>query len=461
MNMKAIFFQSEFKNVHKELDESLNELSKLNNNGNKIERVRRSIFEKNFDNLSENEIPDVVFVPTISEYDNAANYSGIEFALHWYFYFISHTKPFAIIILSSEDKSAFYDHCDYSTFLKCPNVYFIQNNFFAIEQFLEKNPNPAKEFSKQDCISALKNIGIKAPTSYKSHHSIANEWAVLRWCEMFGFTEKIPKDDLKHLLYFKYINALSNKNRENFRPKDKKEFKCKCKINDIDNKTIVYIDDEHDKGWSDLLKDLVEKESKGKFVCYKGFSKDDNKETRIRKINAFIDKQDKADCYIIDLRLHDDDFVCEFEDISGFEVIKYIKDKNEANQVVVFTASNKTWNEKRALENGANYYVIKESPEFTYSRDESYKLYCQFSKAVTSAVNKSYQKEIVSKINTFVKKDESNNKLSENLESFKDLLVFNDENPAVNNALILLLLNIIEYFCKINYRIDGNFLYKD
>ena len=58
-----------------------------------------------------------------------------------------------MVLLGTEEKASFYQHCNYSSFLKCPNVFYIQNSFEEILPFLSEEN--LKEFDKD---SALKKI---------------------------------------------------------------------------------------------------------------------------------------------------------------------------------------------------------------------------------------------------------------------------------------------------------------
>ena len=114
------------------------------------------------------------------------------------------------------------------------------------KKFKKLTPN---EYQKE----FLEKIEVQQPKDYLSHHSIANEWAIERWAEFLGTTgEAITKnrEKIEEMLYFKYLKA-------------------KHQIQDAQNSTeiltpqkkgkILLIDDEWDKGWSENLKRLFEK----------------------------------------------------------------------------------------------------------------------------------------------------------------------------------------------------------
>lgn len=278
----------------------------------------------------------------------------------------------------------------------------------------------------------LNRIHVEPPANYATHHSVANKWAVLRWIEMFswnGDTPKIIDEGFKNMLYFKYLMAQSGV-REVFTNKNKKNDPIKPIIYQIYptlNKTIkkrrrvVYIDDE-EALWSKVLAPIF-KNSDVDFVSYH-FDKRNQiiKSELIKEIKTFL-QQDYlenggADCYLIDLRLHDDDFAdnIESEDLSGQQIAKYIKKKslnekkeleglNEGCQIVVFTASNKSWNVEESVEKiGACGYVIKESPEMNYTREKSYRLFCEFSQKIRTAFKLSYLQQLYKILDEFENK---------------------------------------------------------
>ena len=235
----------------------------------------------------------------------------------------------------------------------------------------------------------IKNIYLPIPTNIGDNHSISNQWAIYRWKEMLIWNEKEPEiinADFSSTLYFKYLVARYGKH-DRFNKQNKKYPNV---ISGIAGKTIVYIDDEYDKGWGNIM-EAIFYNSKARFICYKDFSKKYNKSQLIDKIKDFL-KNNEADCYLIDLRLHEDDF-SEDSDLTGHQIADFIKQSNKGNQIVVFTASNKIWNLKKQLMTiGSVGYALKESPNSNYTRDESKQLFIEFSKTIKKACNLSYLK---------------------------------------------------------------------
>lgn len=244
----------------------------------------------------------------------------------------------------------------------------------------------------------IDRILLNVPSNIGDNHSVANRWAMYRWCDMLkwpGDTPTISSSGLEDSLYFKYLVA-------KFGGHDKfsKKHKYDIRIDGIEGKTILYVDDEYDKGWETLLRIIFESNN-ANFLCFKGFDKKCSRAELIDRVKDYLDGND-ADCYLIDLRLHDDDFEKNNNhNLTGHEIAKYIKKKNAGNQIVVFTASNKIWNLKEEIfKIGASGYAMKESPDLNLKRQESLSLYQEFASAIKQACKMSYLKDLVDKQNS-------------------------------------------------------------
>lgn len=308
----------------------------------------------------------------------------------------------------------------------------------------------------------LNRIHVEPPANYATHHSVANKWAVLRWIEMFSWDGDAPRfvdEGFKNMLYFKFLMAKAGV-RESYKNKSKKR-NPKITWNDVgvfdksngtrNSKRIIYIDDEESM-WGCVLSPIFQK-SDIDYVPYP-FDRQNkiSKKDLIQNIKSFL-KQDYdtnggADCYLIDLRLHDDDFADKIksEDLSGQQIAKYIKKKmlnekgekeglNEGCQIVVFTASNKSWNVEESVEKiGACGYVIKESPEMNYSRDESYLLFWDFSNKIKSAFKQSYLQQLYGSLDNY--KDRLKSKGIDILALYEYADLLNLDKGANKNSIL-------------------------
>lgn len=250
---------------------------------------------------------------------------------------------------------------------------------------------------------------LSAPANYTSHHSLANEWAIMRWNDMMSQPVDLPDNGFTHMLYYKYLRALYGDSQKMKRWLNKNNYTDLERFDGIiGNKKLVLIDDEWDKGWAGILKHIAD--SSGFDFNYCEIKKEWDRNTLIKEVLVFIDKND-ADCFLLDLRLHDTDFNEQYLKenelrLSGYEILDYIKEKNEANQVVIFSASNKVWNFKNTVwdykvglkaRDGATDYLLKETPESVLKSRESYNLYLNFFNSIQTSFKLSELKKVVEK----------------------------------------------------------------
>lgn len=283
--------------------------------------------------------------------------------------------------------------------LKLPKSYLIDCSNHSFLESLKRHFDDLP----QKLIYAL---DLKIPSNLADNHNVANKWAISRWINMIRWNDNAPSflldDNFLKSLYFKYLISRFGKH-DRFKKDDQK---CSPLIKGIKDKNIVYIDDEYENGWGYILKSILEDSSEACFHPFINFDKGLSRDALVGRIKLFIDKHD-ADCYIIDLRLHESDFE-NSSCLTGHEIAEYIKSKNKGNQIVIFTASNKIWNLKQdmfetnlsgELKIGAIDYILKESPDLNLSRQESKKIYNDFCKAVKHACKMSYLKKLFNKQN--------------------------------------------------------------
>lgn len=277
--------------------------------------------------------------------------------------------------------------------LKLSGVYLINADNESLISYSETNAIGL------DVAQELDKIQINIPSNIGNNHSLANKWAIYRWLDMLKWRTinlQKPSIEFDKSLYFKYLIAKFGK-----RNKFKADQKYDASIKGLSGKVIAYIDDEYDKGWELIFRYIFEECSDAKLICFKDFDKKITREELLQRIKAFIYEND-ADCFLIDLRLHEDDFD-NWSDLSGHYVAKIIKERNPGNQIVVFTASNKVWNLKEELFRiGATGYALKESPDLNLSRNDSIKLFVDFTDCIKLACQMSYLKGLVKEQDTLI-----------------------------------------------------------
>lgn len=236
----------------------------------------------------------------------------------------------------------------------------------------------------------LNQINIQ-PDATSGRHSIANLWGADVLARVSGIEYKPNESILKarKSLYFKYVLAKSIQDDSIIgRPE---------KIN-ATGKKILLIDDEADKGWDICLKSIFAHCSEADFDVVDNNISDykDLPEEIKRKID-----NDHYDLYLLDLRLlgsaEEDNVIT--RQFSGYRLLNNVLKKNKGNQVIIMTASNKAWNIKNLISDGAIGYYIKEAPELMLPLEFSMENYNSFILAAKKAFDADYKRCLFRQIN--------------------------------------------------------------
>ncbi|MFN7846585.1 MAG: hypothetical protein ACK5P4_05130 [Bacteroidota bacterium] len=430
------------------------------------------------DNLTEGNLKqklencDIVFIK-VSLSKNYLEYLGLRLAYHIRLTkSLGHKANIPIVIIAEE--SFQYLGLTYPE----PSILFTKG-IYLIKESLDDYDRTLKWFNDRrikpldDLSSFVSSITINPPANYLSHHSIANEWALARYSSMLEkdkendlyvtLQKKILDLDYLKTLHFKHLEAKAN--RQRFNPK---KHTINPIIKGIEDKTIGIIDDEINKGWLELYGYIFDK-SKATAVFYNNFKKDDTKVELIDKVEKWllekINSNNPINVFLIDLRLHDDDFTeNDFENLSGIQLIKFIKSHNPGIQIVVSTASNKVWSYQKCLEIGVKYFSIKESPETYSTRSETIASFNHLSNQVSLAAKDSFLAIIFRKIydlkkdNIFMSlsgekdKEFTNLTFGKNglLDQIFNLLVLDNSNDAILNQCLLLAFQVLENYCNLS-----------
>lgn len=318
---------------------------------------------------------DAVFIPFSLSDENYIEFLGLQFAYH-----IRLTQSFnntrtPIVFFGNETPDTVCKITTMGSILFTPGIYCTTRaNVLDFEKqimhILENKPKITDEEYKN---IFLERIQIRPPSNYATHHSITNEWSILRWAKTLATSdnESIANDDdiatieakISSSLYFKFLSAKFPIKENNLI--DVK----KLKLNNSGR--VLYIDDEAAKGWTELFCYLFHdkcelKEFDGDLgYAFKGRDKQEIIDLSFEKVKEF-----KPDIVILDLRLHDDDFEgCAPDEISGVQILKKIKEHNKGIQVIIFSATNKIWNLLELQKVGADGFILKESPELSIDPD--------------------------------------------------------------------------------------------
>ena len=295
--------------------------------GEEVSLVKDSATLNNY--VFDKEIEDntLYLIELYPDKNNPLNYTGINIALQIYFKHLQkNLLQFKIILIGLDTTLEIYEEARYAMFLQCPNVVYLEA---SLNLNLKPYIKPIKPVDKKQAIKCLKKIGINPPVSYKSHHSISNEWSIYRWSHYLGIETNID-NEIEKSLYFQYLKTIHQ-----IEPVEQK-------INYIvSDGNLLIIDDEIDKGWKDFFNALKLPGGKQsiEFLGEK-FKQIPEKDEIIKLVQNKIEEQ-QPDTVILDLRLHDSDFYEKHpSELSGYKILDEIKKINPGIQVIIFTASN-------------------------------------------------------------------------------------------------------------------------
>jgi CheY-like chemotaxis protein len=297
--------------------------------------------------------------------------------------------------------------------------------------------------TSEDYQKFIERINIEPPSNYRSHHSVDNDWALLRWSQYIGYENEIEevKNNLETGLYFKWLQVKHGAVPE---VKETKDFCFSSKGK------VLLIDDEAAKGWKAFYYNLFQK-SPG--IKFKSLDLDFNlvgKDEILKKATETIENWD-PDLILLDLRLCDDDFDPDVEptDMTGYQILNKAKKINEGIQVIITTASNKVWNYQALQKAGADDFLMKSMQSDVEEDISNLKNEIKIAIDRASLLKKVYfhlskVKRIIS--NSYLMSNEFINSSDKNLEvAFKLLQSSFSEPKYINYAYLQLFLLLEEY----------------
>lgn len=351
---------------------------------------------------------------------NYLDFYGLLLAYHIRLTEILKEKRYVPIVIISDINTLIMNKLsDYGRILFTQDVYISKNEIDSIKHVIDI----AYKYKKLNKDNFLENfllkIEVKKTLDYLSNHAISNEWSVYRWSKIL----KVSTDDIlevekkiSFMLYFKYL-----KNLYLFQEKTS-SLSFSYTINKSGK--VLYIDDEWDKGWNDVLENFFKFSPDITYSCVKEKFKDKTSERIVSLVRQkIIDNQ--PDIVILDLRLSDEDFQKNVEMLSGMKLLKEIKDNiNKGIQVIIFTASQNSLILEELFKYGITGYIKKEHPEnYTLRTIDNIK---KLKKLVHDALDRRYLREIFD-ITTRIKTS-SNSEINIIISSIFDLLDHNISN---------------------------------
>jgi DNA-binding NarL/FixJ family response regulator len=352
--------------------------------------------DKKIDNILKTEIDnckyDCIFIPYSLSEENYLEFTGLRFACH-----IRLTPEFnnlqtPIVFFGYETENEINKLSEIGAILFSRGVYTTDKiSVHNFEMQVKYVKDMRSEISDELFLKQFTNrVNISPSGNYATHHSITNEWSIYRWATALKiddeYIQKIEKN-IGSNLYFKYLKA-------QFPVKETVDAKNQIII---EQGNILYIDDEVEKGWDSIFKKIcIHKKYESIGADFKNMDSLKIVEVAIEKVKEF-----EPDVVILDFRLHDDDFEnITPEKVTGYRILREIKEINEGIQVIILSATNKIWNllelQKTDINGfaGADGFILKESPELSvdgsYSKDAVSKIY----KTINESLSKKYLKEI-------------------------------------------------------------------
>lgn len=331
--------------------------------------------------------PDILVIPVVL--GSPLSYYGVRLAMHWRVdESADNLNKIPIILLGDEDEASFFRHCGYSSFLKTPQVFYTQFNEYNLRELIESGSVKNVNF---DIRTTLEHYSVKPPASYKSYHSVTNEWCILRWADALKIEDdKISsnRNTIGTSLYYKLL-------RFKYPISNIDDIKQKILLN---KGKIMLIDDEIEKGWKSIFSRICQNQTLISIGDnFKGMK------TSEEILNFTMDKvkSEFPDVVILDLRLSDNDFTDNLSptDLTGYKILEKIKEFNKGIQVIVISATSKIWNLLELQKIGADGFIMKESPDLSQDKQFTKTSISQIYSQIDNCIEKNYLKEVHSKLN--------------------------------------------------------------
>jgi len=320
------------------------------------------------------------------------DYFGLKFAIHIRLSpFIGNMSKKGIILVDEKSPDVLTNNQfdPAISLFNAKGARFIKvNELFQINETNDPLFNPVFHFNFESQIANneeefhldefLKKIKIDIIPNPHDRHAISNEWGAHRLFLNCGHNIEEQSFSYPPSIQFKYLsikhnsNFLSEETRIKLIQKVLDEMKSTTALNSIikgskldfsnhpylKNKNILLIDDNADKGWEVILKNIF---GGSPFVV----------KTDFEQVNQFGNLLDinKYDLVFLDLRLPK----ILLKDVQlehGIDLLDKLKFAYPHIPLIVFTASNKSWTLDEVSEKGADGMYVKESPE--YAGDEKY-----------------------------------------------------------------------------------------
>lgn len=397
MNSLLIYNTNTAPTLVTEFSQTLGKIYKFQIGKQELLNLKFSIDEK-IDSILTNEITnspyDCILIPFSLSDDNYAEFLGLRFALH-----IRLTQSFRniqtpIIFYGLESVYEINKLSDLGDILFTKEIYI--TNKITVSDFRNQIDYVLEHYKAVDENIFIKRfterVQIKPSGSYTNHHSISNEWSIYRWASAIKVDNAQIKNIQKTIgsnIYFKYLRL-------------KFPYNETLTIPDISIKKgkILLIDDEVDKGWDSVFSRICFNKNyelsrfKSIGANFKNLNPSEIHELVIHEVKTF-----NPDLIILDFRLNDVDFdLYEPKNVTGYKILKKIKDINPGIQVIVLSATNKIWNLLELQSAGADSFILKESPELSREKDYTINSIIKTHETINLALDRVYLKSFYTDI---------------------------------------------------------------
>lgn len=353
----------------------------------------KNVTDKELDELTKewfsNEEYDAIFIPLCFGH-TLSDYMGLRLAMH--IRLTATSCRYKHIFIYGEESINDISHNTCFDILKSTGVSLIRCDYDSMMHALSYR----KPLTEEIFVKELNRIHIEIPTNIGDNHSVTNKWGIYRWSLVLdGDDDEINKnnEDIYCSLYFKYLTALYPPSRT----QQIKEDDLRIKDGRIDEAimpqlNILYVDDEADEGWYELLCQIIYDINNIK--DFEHIGRELKNMTVDEIVNHVMNKitESNINVVILDLRLHSSDFnEANIRNITGYKLLEKIKHHNRGIQVLMFSATNKIWNLQALQEKEVDGFVMKEAPENSVDKDYTVHSIIQFTKALSDSTLNTYK----------------------------------------------------------------------
>ena len=316
----------------------------------------KELFEKDFDALA-------ILADCFNNYDTALN---IIMHIRLSLKDLGNKVLIPILFVTDSDIKLFLKEQHSQILLTISKGLYVCSSEDFRKRYFELKPLAVSEYV-DDFLNRITIL----PKNDVGNHAIANRWGayILNSLINSGIQDNYYHDKIECDLYFKYTFAKTIRDYSAFFENTSVYFENNSytiEPYDCGGKRILLIDDEANRGWDEVLRKLLVKSN----ITTLSERMADNDDLPQEILQHIL----KYDLILLDLRVNGkkEENIQKTEDLSGFKILKRIKEINSGIQVIMFTASTRMWNLQKITEAGANGYYVKESPAYHFSREFSY-----------------------------------------------------------------------------------------